>query len=66
MFGLFCTLMAAGIMVTLIHDYAYRRADVAGSGDYEFGGTISHAGADMLITTFAISTVAVLWYRRQH
>lgn len=58
-------LMATGFMVTVIHDYAYRRADVTGSGDYEFGGFISHAGSDMLITTFVIAAVAVLWYRRQ-
>ncbi len=65
MVGLFLVLMATGLMVMLIHDYAYRRADATGTGDYEFGGFISHAGTDILIATLAISAVAILWYRRQ-
>ncbi len=58
---IFLVLMAVGFMVMAIHDYAYRRADVTGLGDYEFGGVISHAGTDVLITTLVISTVAALW-----
>ncbi len=58
---IFLVLMAVGFMVMAIHDYAYRRADVTGLGDYEFGGVISHAGTDILITTLVISTVAALW-----
>ncbi len=65
MTGLFLVLMATGFMVTVIHDYAYRRADVTNSGDYEFGGFVSHAGTDILIATFAIAAVAILWFRRQ-
>ncbi len=65
MTGLFLVLMITGFMVTVIHDYAYRRADVTGTGDYEFGGWVSHAGTDVLIATFVISAAAILWYRRQ-
>ncbi len=59
---LFGLLMATGFIVTFVHDYAYRRVD-AGEGEYEFGGLLSHAGTDMLITTFVIATVAMLYAR---
>ncbi len=62
---LFALLMAVGVAVTFIHDYAYRRADVTGTGDYEFGGLVSHAGTDMLITTAVLAVVAVLWTNRR-
>ncbi len=62
---MFLVLLATGLMVTIIHDYAYRRADITMTGDYEFGGFVSHAGTDILIATFAISSAAILWYRRQ-
>ncbi len=61
---LFALLIAAGVAVTFVHDYAYRRADVTGTGDYEFGGVVSHAGTDMLIITVVLALVAVLWTSR--
>ncbi len=61
---LFLVLLAVGFMVMAIHDYAYRRADVTGIGDYEFGGVISHAGTDILIAALVIAAVAVLWCQR--
>ena len=51
-------LLVAGFFVTAVHDYAYRRV---GGTDYEFGGLVSHAGSDMLITTFALVITAILW-----
>lgn len=54
-------LLAAGLFVTAVHDYAYRRVDTAGEGDYELWGLVTHAGSDMIITTFALALVAVLW-----
>jgi len=60
---LFALLMVTGVLVTFVHDYAYRRVDDEGSGDYEFGGLISHAGTDMLIITIVIAGVAVLYMR---
>ncbi len=59
----FALLMSAGIVVTFVHDYAYRRVASRATGEYEFGGLISHAGTDMLITTIVISVVAVLYTR---
>ncbi len=47
-----------GGFVTFVHDYAYRRV---GGDDYEFGGLISHAGTDMLITTLACTLVALAY-----
>jgi hypothetical protein len=61
---LFALLMSTGLALLLVHDFAYRRADVTGSGDYEFGGIISHAGADILVVTLIISAMAVLWTTR--
>ena len=43
-----------GAFVTFVHDYAYRRT---GGDDYEVWGLLSHAGADMLVTTFACALV---------
>ncbi len=59
--GLFALLILAGAMVTFVHDYAYRRADVTGTGDYEFGGLLSHAGTDILIVTVVLAVVALTW-----
>lgn len=57
-------LLVVGLLVTFVHDYAYRRADVTGTGDYEFGGLVSHAGTDILVTTAVLAVVAVLWTHR--
>ncbi len=54
-------LVATGVVVTFVHDYAYRRADVTGTGDYEFGGLVSHAGTDILVTTLVLAALAALW-----
>ncbi len=62
---LFALLITTGLLVTFVHDYAYRRADVTGTGDYEFGGLVSHAGTDILVTTVILATVAVLWTNRR-
>ncbi len=61
---LFALLMTTGLAVLAVHDFAYRRADVTGTGDYEFGGLISHAGADILVVTLILSAVGVLWTSR--
>ncbi len=61
---LFALLIASGLTLLLVHDFAYRRADVTGTGDYEFGGLISHAGADILVVTLILSAVAVMWTSR--
>lgn len=62
--SLFLLLIVVGLIVTFIHDYAYRRADVTGTGDYELGGLVSHAGTDILIVTVVLAVVAVLWTNR--
>lgn len=62
---LFALLAAAGMVVTFVHDYAYRRADVTGTGDYEFGGMVSHAGTDILVTTMILAVVAFFWTNRR-
>ncbi len=62
---LFALLIASGVAITFVHDYAYRRADVTGSGDYEIGGLVSHAGTDMLILTAVLAIVAWLWVSRR-
>lgn len=51
-------LLVTGLFVTAVHDYAYRRV---GGTDYELGGLVSHAGSDMLITTFALIITASMW-----
>ncbi len=61
---LFALLIASGLVLLLVHDFAYRRADVFGTGDYEFGGLISHGGADILVTALILSALAVLWTSR--
>jgi hypothetical protein len=48
-------IIGVGTFVTFVHDYAYRRV---GGLDYELGGLISHAGTDMLVTTFACAVIA--------
>jgi Co/Zn/Cd efflux system component len=48
----------AGAFVTFVHDYAYRRT---GGDDFEMWGLVSHAGADMLITTAALIVAALVW-----
>ncbi len=60
----FALLMTTGLLVLLVHDFAYRRADVTGAGDYEFGGLVSHAGTDILVTTAVLAVVALLWTNR--
>ncbi len=60
---LFALLMVTGLVVTFVHDYAYRRVDSQATGEYEFGGLLSHAGTDMLITTVVIAIVAMLYAR---
>lgn len=60
---LFALLMVTGVLLTFVHDYAYRRVDRRGFGDYEFNGLITHAGTDMLITTIVIAAVAILYTR---
>lgn len=62
---LFALLIAAGLTLLLVHDFAYRRADVTGTGDYEFGGLVSHAGADIFVTTLILAGVASLWASRR-
>ncbi len=59
--GLAALLIAAGLVVTLIHDYAYRRGDSAGTGDYELGGLVSHAGTDLMILTVVLAAIAFMW-----
>lgn len=61
---LFALLSTVGLMVVGVHDYAYRRGDVGGTGDYELGGLITHAGTDMVVLTVIISAAAVLWANR--
>ncbi len=58
---LFALLLATGLVLMFFHDYAYRRADVTNTGDYEFGGLVSHAGADILATTLVLAGLAVLY-----
>lgn len=53
-------LLVAGLFVTAVHDYAYRRVD-NGEGDYELWGAVTHAGTDMIITTLALVAIALLW-----
>ncbi len=63
--SLFLLLIVVGLMVTFVHDYAYRRGDATGTGDYELGGIISHAGTDMLIITAVLAIAAALWANRR-
>lgn len=44
--------LAVGIVLTAFHDLVYRSSDGA---DFELNGLISHAGADMLALTIAIT-----------
>ncbi len=60
---LFALLMVTGIIITFIHDYAYRRVDRGEFGDYEFGGLISHAGTDMLTIALILAGVAGFYTR---
>ncbi len=62
---LFALLIVSGLTLLLVHDFAYRRADVTGTGDYEFGGLISHAGADILVTALILAAVGILWTSRK-
>lgn len=63
--GLFALLVVAGLMITFVHDYAYRRGDVTGTGDYELNGLVSHAGTDILIVTVILAVTAWLWARHE-
>lgn len=54
-------LFTTGLILTFVHDYAYRRV---GGDDYELGGLVSHAGTDMLTVTIALALVALIWERR--
>lgn len=51
--------LLVGVITTFVHDYAYRRVDT-GSGEYELGGLISHAGSDMLVVVFVLTLVVLL------
>jgi len=51
-------LLAAGVVVTFVHDFTYRQA--AGK-DYVLDGLISHAGTDILICTFILTGVGIVW-----
>jgi hypothetical protein len=51
-------LLFVGGFVTFVHDYAYRRT---GGDDFEMGGLVSHAGADMIVTTIAVTIAALVW-----
>jgi hypothetical protein len=51
---------AVGTAVIVVHDYTYRRVDT-GQGDYDLGGLITHAGADMVILTAILVSVAWGW-----
>lgn len=53
-------LFIIGLVVTALHELAYRQT---GGSDFELGGTISHAGADMLAVVIILSVVA-LWLDR--
>lgn len=53
-------LFIAGLTATAIHDYAYRRVD-NGTGDYELGGLITHAGSDMLIVVMVLVVITLVW-----
>lgn len=53
-------LLAAGLILVAVHDFAYRRVD-GGEGDYELGGLVTHAGADMIIVTGILFLIALLW-----
>jgi hypothetical protein len=61
---LFGLMLGAGGIVTFVHDFTYRRADTAGTGDYELGGWITHAGTDMLIVTVVLATIALAYTSR--
>lgn len=58
--GLPLLLLFVGAATVFVHDFAYRRVD-QGDGQYELGGWISHAGADMVVTTLFIVMTAWLW-----
>lgn len=60
-FALPLLLLAVGLFVTAVHDYAYRRV---GGDDYEFGGLISHAGSDMIVVVVALVLMSAAWGRR--
>lgn len=53
-------LLIAGLILTAVHDYAYRRVD-NGEGDYELWGLVSHAGSDMIIVTGVLFFIALVW-----
>lgn len=53
-------LLFAGLVITTVHDYAYRRVD-DGKGDYELGGLVTHAGADMISVAVVLALVALAW-----
>lgn len=56
-------MLLTGGMAVFVHDFAYRRVDT-GEGQYEFGGLISHAGADMIVVTIILTLVSLaisLW-----
>jgi hypothetical protein len=52
-------MLATGAVVIFVHDFAYRRVD-SGVGQYELGGIISHAGADMVILTVILAAVCLI------
>ena len=58
---LFWLLIVAGGIVVFVHDFAYRRADSAGTGDYELSGWLTHAGTDMFITTIVLAVAALAY-----
>lgn len=58
---LFALMLISGALVIFVHDFAYRRADTEGTGDYELGGWITHAGTDMIILTIVLAVVALAY-----
>lgn len=61
---LFALLLATGAAITGVHDFTYRRVDVADEGDYELGGLLTHAASDMVILTLVMAVVALVWANR--
>lgn len=59
--GLSLILPSAGFVLVFVHDYAYRRADSARTGDYELGGLLTHAATDMIAVIAVLTTIAFLW-----
>lgn len=59
--GLVVWLIVAGLFVTFVHEFTYRRT---GGDDYELWGYVSHAGSDMLVVVVASALAGALWSSR--